>query len=178
MSNSSSAKSARGGASSSSSLPRSNSKSISVNQTTSPNSPDATPTIAHIKIQDNCKLLPRYSAALSRPHDDSMPAEDLDAIQLELELLLSTVALRARGLKYESENLDKEDRRDRKGKHIERQPSSPGKRKRDEKKIKENTKYFGGQAKLPKLKNSSVHSPATSQHPDDRLVNGFYLFNL
>lgn len=39
--------------------------------------------------------------ALSRPHDDSMPAEDLDAIQLELELLLSTVSQRARALKTE-----------------------------------------------------------------------------
>lgn len=152
-------------------MPRTNSKTT-LQQSVPADSPDSQMTIAHIKGQDNFKLLPRYSAALGRPHDDSMPAEDLDAIQLELEMLLSTVAQRARALKYEFESLDREDKREKKGKYIEKQPASPpGKRKRgatdDNKKTKENAKYFGTQ-KMAKLK-SSAHSPAPSQHTDDSL---------
>lgn len=149
-----------------SSMPRTNSKS-SLGSSVLQGSSD-TPVIAHIKAQDNFKLLPRYSAALGRPHDDSMPAEDLDAIQLELEMLLSTVALRSRALKYEYDSLEKEDKREKKGKFIEKQPSSPGKRKRGDDKKTKDTKYFGTQ-KLAKLKTSSGHSPAPSQHTDDSL---------
>lgn len=109
-------------------------------------------------------------AALSRPHDDSMPAEDVDAIQLELELLLSTVSQRARALKTEYEALDREDKRDRKGKYIEKQPSSPStKRKRDEKKFKDGAKYFGSQAKVARVKNASSHSRVVAQHTDDSM---------
>lgn len=155
----------------STSMPRTNSKTTL--QAAPTDSLDSQMTIAHIKGQDNFKLLPRYSASLGRPHDDSMPAEDLDAIQLELEMLLSTVAQRARALKYEFESIDREDKREKKGKYIEKQPASPpGKRKRggtdDNKKTKENAKYFGTQ-KMSKLKSSSAHSPAPSQHTDDSL---------
>lgn len=135
----------------------------------------------------------RYSAALSRPHDDSMPAEDLDAIQLELEMLLSTVAQRARALRHESSLLDRggstsddlapslSKRESKKGKFLEKQPNSPGKRKRgipaDEKKIKE--KYFGSTHKVAKLKNSSMsHSPVPSGHQTDDSMDGApYLAN-
>lgn len=99
-----------------------------------------------------------------------MPAEDLDTIQLELELLLSTVAQRYRILKSEYESLDKDDgKRDRKGKYVEKQPSSP-KRKRtaDDKKMKESTKNFG-HMKLPKFKNASGQS-------DDRYCEIFFIF--
>lgn len=98
-----------------------------------------------------------------------MPAEDLDAIQLELELLLSTVSQRARALKAEYESLDREDKRDRKGKYIEK-PSSPStKRKRDEKKFKDGAKYFGNQAKVVRVKSSSSHSRVVAQHTDDSM---------
>lgn len=112
-----------------------------------------------------------FFLALSRPHDDTLPAEDLDTIQLELELLLSTVAQRYRSLKSEYELLDKDDgKRERKGKYVEKQPSSPGKRKRtaDDKKIKESQKNFG-HLKMTKFKSSTGHSPVPSQHTDDSM---------
>lgn len=85
-------------------------------------------------------------------------------------MLLSTVSQRYRVMKAEYDSLDKDDgKRDRKGKYVEKQPSSPGKRKRtaDDKKLKESAKSFG-QMKLPKFKSSASHSPAPSQHTDDR----------
>lgn len=97
-----------------------------------------------------------------------MPAEDLDTIQLELELLLSTVSQRARALKSEYESLDREDKRDRKGKYIEKQPASP-KRKRDEKKFKDSAKYFGNQAKAARVKSSSSHSRTVAHNTDDSM---------
>lgn len=155
-------------------------------------------TIAHIDGADNFKMLPRYSAALGRPHDDSMPAEDLDAIQLELELLLSTVAQRARALKYEFDAIDREDKRGGSGGgvsktkqlNIDKQPASPqGKRKRgaasslatnDEKRSKDSTtsstgtaaaKGYFGTHKMTKVKASAAAaaSPAPSAHTDDSL---------
>lgn len=103
-----------------------------------------------------------------------MPAEDLDAIQLELEMLLSTAAQRYRVLKNELESFDREDNKhknDKKSKHIDRPPSSPGKRKApdDKRSVKDGARYFGSQIKVAKLKNSA-HSPATSLHTDDRFV--------
>lgn len=179
------------------SMPRSNSKNaLTAMPAAVASSPaaaaDCPMTIAHIKGVDNFKMLPRYSAALGRPHDDSMPAEDLDGIQLELEMLLSTVAQRARALKYEFDAIDREDKRgsDRsKGKHIDKQPASPqGKRKRgaaaaaagnDEKRSKDSaaagTKgYFGTQKMTTKMKAAAAAaaaaaSPAPSAHTDDSL---------
>lgn len=132
------------------------------------------PGLSHIKTNDNFKMLPRYSVALSRPHDESLPAEELDAIQLELEILLSAVALRYRNIKSEYESIDREDKRQKKGQ--DKQPHSPSatgnssKRKREEsKKMSKEAKYFPNQAKLSKLKNSSSHSPVHSQHTDDSM---------
>lgn len=128
----------------------------------------------HIKINENSKLLPRYSVALSRPHDDSLPAEELDAIQLELEMLLSSVALRYRSLRTEYESLDREDKKHKKS-GADKQPNSPnnaGKRKRydgTKKSSKDANRYFGQQVKLSKLKNNSSLSPAHSQHTDDSM---------
>lgn len=99
-----------------------------------------------------------------------MPAEDLDAIQLELETLLSTVALRYRALKLEYDSIDKEDKREKKGKYIDKQPTSPGKRKRVEEKTKiKDNKYFGNQTKLNKFKSAPVHSPVPSLNTDDSM---------
>lgn len=158
----------------------------------------------HIKTSENFKILPRYSvgmcmliaqsisnqnidsffffflrfSALSRPHDESLPAEELDAVQLELETLLSTVALRYRSLKTEYESLDREDKKHKKGIYgSDKQPNTPnngsGKRKRydgnNKKSSKEANRYFGQQVKLSKLKNNSSNSPAHSQHTDDSM---------
>ncbi|XP_055372644.1 transcriptional adapter 3 [Condylostylus longicornis] len=125
------------------------------------NDTEPTVNIPFIKIGDNARLLPKYSSSLMRSKDDFVPAEDLDFIQLELESLLSTVAQRHRFLKLEYESLEKDDKR--RSKIVEKQPSSPGKRKRlDDKKSK--TSQF----KSTKQKNpNSTYSPAASLHTDD-----------
>lgn len=140
----------------------------------SPGSPGEVPLVPYIKTLDNGKVLPKYTAALASSADDLVPAEDLDMIQLELELLLSTVALRYRVLKSEMETIDKADeRRERKGKFMDKAPSSPGKKKRiDEKqKLRESAgKLFGHHMKHMKMKNMSSlipPSPAPSQNTDD-----------
>ncbi|XP_055694454.1 transcriptional adapter 3 [Lutzomyia longipalpis] len=136
-----------------------------------PSPPDSGTTLPHLKPQDNSKILPKIHTALSRPQDSYLPTEDLDGIQLELENLLSTVALRYRYLKAEYEILDKaEERRDKKGKFMEKDPSSPGKRKKfDEKNKRDGPSkiMLSGQSKISKLKPHQVNSPA--QHTDDSL---------
>ncbi|XP_055624243.1 transcriptional adapter 3 [Toxorhynchites rutilus septentrionalis] len=150
-------------------------KALAVNTgVPSPGSPGEVPLIPYIKTADNGKVLPKYTVALSSTTEDLIPAEDLDAIQLELELLMSTVALRYRVLKSEIETIDKADeRRERKGKFIEKAPASPGKKKRleEKQKLRESAgKLFGHHMKLSKMKNMSSlipPSPAPSQNTDD-----------
>ena len=86
-------------------------------------------------------------------------------------MLLSTVSLRYRLLKTEYDTIDKADSsREKKGKYMEKQPNSPGKRKRlDEKNSKsKDSKLFGNQLKIAKLKNSS-NSPVPSQNTDESM---------
>ena len=136
--------------------------------------PESPPGLPHIKTADNGKILPKYTAALARSPNDSVPPEDLDQIQLELENLLSTVALRYRSLKADYELLDKADeKREKKGKLLDRQPSSPGKRKRtDEKPSKKDHKPPSGlgQPKIAKMKNNPIPSPATDDSMDALLI--------
>lgn len=133
----------------------------------SPGSPDNAVVIPYIKSQDNGKLLPKYTAALARSKEEYLPAEDLDAIQLELELLLSSVAQRYRILKAEFDAIEREDRRDRKNKFVEKPPTSPGKRKRTEdKKTKDR---FLSSLKIAKQRVTSINSPAQSLQTDDSL---------
>uniref|UniRef100_A0A182J0M2 Uncharacterized protein n=1 Tax=Anopheles atroparvus TaxID=41427 RepID=A0A182J0M2_ANOAO len=147
-----------------------------VSSVPSPGSPEQSVLVPHVKTSENAKVLPKYTAALLNTTDELIPAEDLDTIQLELELLLSTVALRSRVLKAELETIDKADeRRERKGKHMEKAPSSPGKRKRleEKQKFRESAgKLLGQQLKISKMKHSSTlvpPSPAPSQHTDDSM---------
>lgn len=133
---------------------------------------DAQPNLSTlIKIQENSKYLPRYSVALSKPHDESLPAEELDAIQLELERLLSTVALRYRSLKIEFDSLDREEKNHKKNDKAANSPSTTGKRKRDDgsKKSVKDSKALAQSTKMSKLKTNSSNSPAPSQHTDDSL---------
>ncbi|GAB0096415.1 transcriptional adapter 3 [Sergentomyia squamirostris] len=129
--------------------------------------------LPHVKTQDNSKVLPKIHTALSRPQDSYLPTEDLDSVQLELEALLSKAALRYRTLKAEYETLDKVDeRREKKGKFMEKAPASPGKRKKIEEKLKRDVppKMFGsGRSKISKLKPKQFNAPpqTSSQHPDD-----------
>ncbi|EDW55979.1 GM22876 [Drosophila sechellia] len=77
-----------------------------------------------IPTRDVPKLLPTIAAALQRPADDHLAAEDLDAVQLELEQMLSNVALRSRVLKAEYDSLDKDEKRQDRRK-LDRVPGSP-----------------------------------------------------
>lgn len=117
-----------------------------------------------IKISENTKYLPRYTAALTKPAADLFPADELDGVQLELELLLSTVALRYRSLKSGIESLDREEKNHKKsGKYIS---AGSGKRKRDEtnKKSMKDVKTAQPTMKLAKLKpNSSDPSELKQQ---------------
>lgn len=139
--------------------------------TSSPDS-ETTIVIPHIKTQDNAKVLPKLTLALTKSRDeDLVSAEDLDAVQLELELLLSTVALRYRVIKNESDILDKaeDSRRERKAKYIERGPSSPSRKKQrlEEKPLKvKDSKHLSGQ-KIKKA--NTAASPVPSQQTDDSM---------
>ncbi|XP_031628150.1 transcriptional adapter 3-like [Contarinia nasturtii] len=122
---------------------------------------------SYIKIQDSSKVLPRYSVALSKPHDECLPMDELDGIQTELETLLSSVATRYRTLKSEYDSL--EDRKyQKKSSDKEKEklslPSTSGKRKREEKKSssKESSRHI--HAKHAKTKNTSSHLPAHGEH--------------
>lgn len=100
-------------------------------------------------------------AALSKPHDDCLPMDELDFIQNEMENLLSSVALRYRVLKVEYDHL--EDRKHQKKNADKDKASSPGasgKRKRDEKKSSSKDRYSH------KLKSGPSNSPAHSQNAD------------
>jgi len=108
-----------------------------------------------------------------RTANSELPPDDLEAIQCELETLLSTVALRYRVLKSELESNDS-----RRNKHLERAPISPDKDKRRRGGAAPTTtsgkpRKFSTAAnsphpptKISKLKTSSA-SPAPSQHTDD-----------
>lgn len=153
---------------------------------TTPPSPDTESTsglvIPIIKTKDCAKQLPTYTAALNRSSEESLAAEDLDNIQLELETLLSSVALRYRVLKSEYESLDKDEKnKDRKNKNTlqlsgqvgEKQPASPatsvvnsGKRKRDETSLVRKPKHTTlKHAKNPNAKNSPI-APLTDDSMD------------
>ncbi|XP_017488156.1 PREDICTED: transcriptional adapter 3-B-like [Rhagoletis zephyria] len=143
-SNAKSLKASTFGASSSGGGNRTGGKTGPVSTTSQPDADSVTSTIniPLIKIKDSSKQLPTYHAALQRSAEDYLAAEDLDNIQLELETLLSSVALRYRVLKSEYESLDKDERRiERRSKHgasgadtpiANAGASSSGKRKRDE----------------------------------------------
>lgn len=130
---------------------------------------DTSVIIPQIRTSENNKILPKYSAALFRPRDEQIPAEDIDAVQLELEMLLSSVALRYRVLKSEYDSILSDDKSSfKKGKHLDRTPASPGKRKRNIDGESSGRKPKIPQFKLAKQKlPASASSPAQSQNTDD-----------
>ncbi|XP_043262081.1 transcriptional adapter 3-B [Colletes gigas] len=70
-----------------------------------------------LKIADNSRLLPRYTSILQRNTEEGVGMEDLDMLQLELEMLLSSVVVRHRMIQEEVANLSSaEERRDRRSK--------------------------------------------------------------
>lgn len=106
--------------------------------------------------------------ALSKPHDECLPMDELDGIQMELETLLSSVAIRYRTLKSEHDYL--EDRKHlKKNSDKEKEklnlPSTSGKRKREEKKSTPSPSKDANRhihTKYPKTKSTSL--PVHSHH--------------
>lgn len=69
------------------------------------------------RMADNSRMLPRYTAVLARSEEDGVGMEDLDTLQLELEALLSCVAVRNRVIREEIKLLESaEEKRDKKSK--------------------------------------------------------------
>lgn len=131
--------------------------------------PCATPNMSTlIKTSENFKYLPRYTTALTKPATELFPAEELDGVQLELEILLSTVALRYRSLKSAFDSLDREDKNHKKNeKHTS---ATSGKRKRDDANKKSAKEAKTNQpAKIVRVKASSSDSPVYFQHTDDSM---------
>lgn len=122
-----------------------------------------------IRSSENSKYIPHCMSALTKPATDLLPAEELDSIQLELEILLSTVALRYRSLKKGFASLDREEKSQKK---IEKYtPGGQGKRKRDDG-IKKTAKEIKSTqpAKIAKLKTNSTDSTDNLQlNTDDSL---------
>ncbi|KAK7872846.1 hypothetical protein R5R35_006717 [Gryllus longicercus] len=80
-------------------------------------SKDSSTSYPLIKVSDNERMLPRYSAVLRRNEEQGVGMDDLNTLQMELESLLSAVALRTRALQDEIQALNTaEGRQDKKGK--------------------------------------------------------------
>ncbi|XP_014211111.1 transcriptional adapter 3 [Copidosoma floridanum] len=70
-----------------------------------------------IKLEETMNLLPKYHSILQRNPEDGISMEDLDTLQGELEILLSSAVVRKRTLQEEIINLSaSEERRDRRSK--------------------------------------------------------------
>lgn len=115
--------------------------------------------IPYIKINNNPVALPRYTAVAARSSDEPIAMDELDALQLELESLLSNAALRVRYFQSELDSIDTNElKTEKKIKAAGKQLQYPMKRKfQDEKfsKMKEGTR-LSNQPKVPKFKNFST----------------------
>ncbi|XP_049875700.1 transcriptional adapter 3 [Pectinophora gossypiella] len=129
--------------------------------------------IPYMKIQDNAANLPRFTAIAARSADEPIGMDELDALQLELESLLSNTALRVRYFQSEIESIDtNESKREKKGKAAGKQLQYPVKRKFPEDKLTKTKDYtkLSNQPKVPKFKNFSNASGASQNYSND-LVN-------
>lgn len=87
------------------------------NSDTSSEGSEMMATLPVLKVIDNNKFLPRYTSILQRTLDEGINMEDLDFLQPELEMILTSVVVRSRILKEEISNLSSaEERRDKRSK--------------------------------------------------------------
>lgn len=90
--------------------------------------------VPFIRISQNSSCLAKYTNVLSRTSEDGITMDDLDALQQDLEKLLTNCALRNRYFRTEIESIDKvEEKRDKRGK----QTSLKRKRQDDKMKFKD-----------------------------------------
>ncbi|KPJ18725.1 Transcriptional adapter 3 [Papilio machaon] len=123
--------------------------------------------IPYIRLQDNATTLPRLSAISARPADEPIGIDELDALQLELESLLCSTALRIRYFQGEIESIDtNESKREKKGKAAGKQLQYPVKRKFQDDKLVKTKDYtkLSNQPKVPKFKNFSNASSGGSHN--------------
>lgn len=94
-----------------------------VNPETSLETPEPTTSQIILKTVDSSKQLPKFMSILKRTAEEGIGMEDLDALQLELETLLSAVVVRHRMLQDEIVSLSsaeerRGDRRSKSGKSV------------------------------------------------------------
>lgn len=99
------------------------SSATAINSESSSESTETTMSLPILKTADNSRHLPRYSSILQRTPDEGVGMEDLDTLQLELEMLLSSVVVRHRMLQDEIANLssaetERRDKRSKSGKGL------------------------------------------------------------
>lgn len=131
--------------------------------------------IPYIRLQDNATTLPRLSAISVRPADEPIGIDELDALQLELESLLCSTALRIRYFQGEIESIDtNESKREKKGKAAGKQLQYPVKRKFQDDKLVKTKDYtkLSNQPKVPKFKNfSNASSGGSHNYSNDANAN-------
>lgn len=106
---------------------------------------------------------------MSKPKDEALPNDDLDAVQMELEILLSSVSMRYRALKTDFEYLEDRKHQKKNSKDKESSQNTSKSRKRDEKKSKESSRH--SHTKHSKIKSSSSNSPAQFQSNDNHNID-------
>lgn len=106
---------------------------VNQSETSAAEAPEPVMSLAVLKTVDNSDL-PKYTELLNRTEEEGIQKEDIDALQLELEMLLSSAVVRYRALQEEITNLSSaEERRDRRSKSGGKSLSLLDKKVREEK---------------------------------------------
>nr|CAD7259387.1 unnamed protein product [Timema shepardi] len=123
----------------------------------------------YIKVADNEHLFPRYFAVLNRSEEDGIGMEDMDALQLEMEAMLSAVVKRNYILNDEIQVMNTaEEKRDKKNKASMSKggPPSPGKRSKHHEKPVKKLKD------VSKPKDTNTHSPLSIKINKNKVTPG------
>lgn len=124
------------------------------------------PHIPLIRIHDNANVLPKYTTIATRSTEEGIGMDELDMLQLELENLLCTVALRTRAIHSEIESIDvNESKREKKGKAAGKQLQYPGKRKYPDDKSSKSKECFKSNASQPKIAKFKNFTPVLTPIP-------------
>ncbi|CAG2057919.1 unnamed protein product [Timema podura] len=123
----------------------------------------------YIKVADNEHLFPRYFTVLNRSEEDGIGMEDMDALQLEMEAMLSTIVKRNYILNDEIQVMNTaEEKRDKKNKANMGKggPPSPGKRSKHHEKPVKKLKD------VSKPKDTNTHSPLSIKINKNKVTPG------
>nr|CAD7204263.1 unnamed protein product [Timema douglasi] len=116
----------------------------------------------YIKVADNEHLFPRYFAVLNRSEEDGIGMEDMDALQLEMEAMLSAIVKRNYILNDEIQKRDKKN----KASMSKGGPPSPGKRSKHHEKPVKKLKD------VSKPKDTNTHSPLSIKINKNKVTPG------